>query len=53
MQHDLPEKGVMHRVRILPLCQPDEMAKARTLLAQNGIQASVVRVMTARHQGRP
>lgn len=40
----LPEKGVMHRVRIGPYANPDEMAKARTLLAQNGIQASVVRV---------
>ena len=34
----------MHRVRINPYANPDEMAKARTLLAQNGIQASVVRV---------
>lgn len=43
-QVSLPEKGVMHRVRIGPYANPDEMAKARTLLAQNGIQASVVRV---------
>ena len=43
-QVTLPEKGVMHRVRIGPYANPDEMAKARTLLAQNGIQASVVRV---------
>lgn len=43
-QVTLPEKGVMHRVRIGPYANPDEMAKARTLLAQNGIQASIVRV---------
>lgn len=43
-QVTLPEKGIMHRVRIGPYANPDEMAKARTLLAQNGIQASVVRV---------
>ncbi len=40
----LPEKGVMHRVRIGPYANPDEMAKTRTLLAQNGIEASVVRI---------
>ncbi len=43
-QVTLPEKGVMHRVRIGPYANPDEMAKVRTLLAQNGIQASIVRV---------
>ncbi len=43
-QVTLPEKGVMHRVRIGPYANPDEMAKVRTLLAQNGIQAGVVRV---------
>ncbi len=42
-QVTLPEKGVMHRVRIGPYASPDEMAKVRTLLAQNGIQAGVVR----------
>ena len=43
-QVTLPEKGVMHRVRIGPYANPDEMARARTLLAQNGIEAGVVRV---------
>jgi len=43
-QVTLAEKGVLHRVRIGPYANPDEMAKTRTLLAQNGIQASVVRV---------
>lgn len=43
-QVTLAEKGVMHRVRIGPYANPEQMAKVRTLLAQNGIQASVVRV---------
>jgi len=43
-QVTLAEKGVMHRVRIGPYANVDEMARTRTLLAQNGIQASVVRV---------
>ena len=43
-QVTLPEKGVLHRVRIGPYANPDEMAKTRTLLAQNGIEAGVVRV---------
>lgn len=43
-QVTLAEKGVMHRVRIGPYANVDEMAKTRTLLAQNGMQASVVRV---------
>ena len=43
-QVSLPEKGVMHRVRIGPYASVDEMAKTRTLLAQNGIEAGVVRV---------
>ena len=43
-QVNVPEKGIMHRVRIGPYRAPDEMSKVRTLLAQNGIQATVVRV---------
>ena len=43
-QVNLGEKGVMHRVRIGPYANVDAMAKTRTLLAQNGIQAGVVRV---------
>ena len=33
----------MHRVRIGPYAQLDDMNKARTRLAENGIEASVVR----------
>lgn len=43
-QVTVPEKGVMHRVRIGPYRSPDEMAKARTQLAQNGIEAGVVKL---------
>ena len=39
-----PSRGCNETVRIGPYANPDEMAKARTLLAQNGIEASVVRV---------
>ena len=34
----------MHRVRIGPYAQLDDMNKARSRLAENGIEASVVRV---------
>jgi len=34
----------MHRVRIGPYRGPDEMAKARAQLAQNGIEAGVVKM---------
>jgi cell division protein FtsN len=33
----------MHRVRVGPFRDPDEMNRARALLAQNGVQASVVK----------
>jgi len=39
----LPDKGVMYRVRVGPYSRPDEMNKARNQLAQNGIQATVVK----------
>jgi cell division protein FtsN len=39
----IPEKGTMHRVRVGPFRSPEEMNKARTLLAQNGVQGSVVK----------
>lgn len=52
-QVTLPEKGVMHRVRIGPYANPDEMARARTLLAQNGIEAGVVRVKDGKDTKEP
>lgn len=39
----VPEKGVMHRVRVGPFRDPDEMNRVRTLLAQNGMLGTVVK----------
>ena len=43
-QVSLAGKGVMHRVRIGPFAGVEAMAPTRSLLARNGIEASVVRV---------
>ncbi|MBI4754115.1 MAG: SPOR domain-containing protein [Betaproteobacteria bacterium] len=40
---DVADRGLMHRVRIGPYRKPEDMNRARTLLAQNGMQAAVVR----------
>ena len=39
----IPEKGTMHRVRVGPFRDPDEMNRARTLLSQSGVQGSVIK----------
>lgn len=39
----IPDKGTMHRVRVGPFHDPEEMNRARALLAQNGVQASVIK----------
>ena len=39
----IPDKGTMHRVRVGPFRDPDEMNRARSLRAQNGVQASVIK----------
>ncbi len=39
----VPDKGVMHRVRVGPFRNPDEMNRARTLLSQNGVQGTVIK----------
>jgi cell division protein FtsN len=39
----IPDKGVMHRVRVGPFRDPDEMNRARTQLSQSGVQASVIK----------
>ncbi|MBA3033161.1 MAG: SPOR domain-containing protein [Gammaproteobacteria bacterium] len=44
LEADVPEKGTMHRVRIGPYANPEEMNRARSQLSQNGIPATVVRV---------
>lgn len=40
----IPEKGTMYRVRVGPYARADEMNRARNQLAQNGIQATVVKI---------
>lgn len=40
----IPDKGTMFRVRVGPYAKPDEMNRARNQLAQNGIQATVIKV---------
>jgi cell division protein FtsN len=40
---DVPEKGTVHRVRVGPYRDPDEMGKARGDLARQGIEVSVVK----------
>jgi cell division protein FtsN len=39
----IPEKGTMHRVRVGPFRDPDEMNRARTLLSQSGVQGTVIK----------
>lgn len=43
----IPEKGTMYRVRVGPYSRHDEMNRARNQLAQNGIQATVVKIKEA------
>lgn len=45
---NLPEKGIMHRVRIGPFDTPEEMNRVRTRLMDNGVQSSVVKVKTTK-----
>lgn len=40
----LPDKGTLHRVRVGPFATPTDMNQARTLMAQNGVQATVVKI---------
>lgn len=39
----IPEKGTMHRVRVGPFRDPDEMNRARGLLSQSGVQGTVIK----------
>src|SRR3954469_16195734 len=39
----LPDKGVWYRVRLGPYAKVEDINKARTLLAQNGVDASLVK----------
>lgn len=44
LEVEVPEKGTMHRVRVGPYGNAEEMNRARGQLSQNGIPATVVRV---------
>jgi cell division protein FtsN len=39
----IPEKGTMHRVRVGPFRNPDEMNRARALLSQSGVHGTVIK----------
>lgn len=40
----LPEKGIWHRVRVGPYTTLDELNRARATLAQNGVEAALIKV---------
>jgi cell division protein FtsN len=39
----IPEKGTMHRVRVGPFGNPEEMNRVRALLSQSGVQGTVIK----------
>ncbi len=39
----IPDKGTMHRVRVGPFRDPEEMNRARSLLSQSGVQGTVIK----------
>ena len=41
---NLPDKGIWYRVRLGPFTQLDEINRVRQTLAQNGVDASLVRI---------
>jgi cell division protein FtsN len=43
----MPDKGTLHRVRTGPFATPTEMNEVRTLMAQNGVQATVIKIKNA------
>jgi cell division protein FtsN len=43
----IPDKGTLHRVRTGPYASPSEMNQIRTLMAQNGVQATVIKIKDA------
>ncbi len=44
LEANVPDKGLMYRVRVGPFAKPEEMNRARNQLSQNGIQASVIKI---------
>lgn len=46
---NIPEKGVFYRVRLGPYTKIDDINRVRSQLAQNGVDASLVKVRDARN----
>ncbi len=44
---NLPDKGVWYRVRLGPYGKVDEINRARSQLAQDGIEATLIKVRDA------
>ena len=43
----IPDKGVMHRVRVGPFAKLEDMNRVRNQLSQNGVQATVIKIKDA------
>ena len=43
----LPDKGVWHRVRVGPYTNVEEVNRARAMLKQNGVEATLIKVRAA------
>ena len=50
---NVPGKGTLHRVRTGPYASPTEMNQVRTLMAQNGVQATVIKIKNSGNQTPP
>ncbi|MFA6312246.1 MAG: SPOR domain-containing protein [Sterolibacterium sp.] len=44
---NVPDKGVMHRVRVGPFAKLEDMNRVRNQLSQDGIQATVIKIKDA------
>jgi cell division protein FtsN len=49
---NLPDKGVWYRVRLGPYARVDEINRVRAQLAQNGVEASVVKIKDGKDAAR-
>ncbi len=43
----IPDKGVMHRVRVGPLADLDQISKSRTELSKNGFNTDLIKVQSS------
>jgi cell division protein FtsN len=50
---NLADKGTLHRVRTGPYATPAEMNAARTLMAQNGVQSTPIKIKDSGNQTPP